>query len=149
MGKKKPIHRCRRNKGETAALLCIMLSAVVLMFSIFAFELERYMLVQDQLRACVGSAALAFETSLLSSQDANQTANVAGASNVALAIFQMNSIQGQALSGAVMAPDLATLGGYVTPGASAICIQFLDPITHQPFPNVPTNIAGAVVRVTG
>ncbi len=96
------------------------------------------MLAREQLKHCVELAALAGETSMMSSTSATAQAD---AKTIALYIFRQNSIHGQALGSAA---EVASLSAMTPgPGLSNVYFEFDDPISKAP------SSSGTVLRVHG
>jgi len=135
----------RSQRGQSVVML-VFVTAIVLVgtLSLFAFEMARVCLAQQQLAACVESAALAGAATTASSNSTDPTTTQDSAMATALNMFQKNTILGQSLSGTTQASSLP-----MSPAANGALVffQFLDPVTLLPVPIGSTN--GKILQVTG
>ncbi len=135
----------RTCRGQAVAILIAFLATFVIApLSLFAFEVARYSLAKQQLKACVESCALAAGATNAIGNDTDPSITQRSAIATATDMFQRNTILDQSLASATGASSLP-----LTPGAnqSQLFFQFLDPITRQPVPIGSTN--GKVIQVTG
>lgn len=131
--------KTNRSRGQaTLALNLVLAIFFVGTLAIVSYEISRIMLAREQLKHCVELAALAGETTIMSSTNASPQAT---ARQVALNIFKQNSIHGKLLSGATEVMSLTGL----TPGAgqAQVFFEFDDPMTKSP------SATGNVIRVHG
>jgi von Willebrand factor type A domain len=139
------VFRLRKQLGQSAIVLELMIAGALFGFGMLSVELSNFYLAREQLKADVQIAALACETTFLSSTSSNSSV----AATTALNVFRQNSILGKLLANASLAPSLAQLQqSRLDPGEAAICVDFLDPLTHQPLGS-SANLVGSVIRVTG
>jgi hypothetical protein len=140
--------KIRTKRGQLAFYASALISLIVLILGLFAYEVSEYCLAREQLQTAVEASALACETTLASSGIASSQNSQNNAFGAAAHVFQLNSILGKSLVGATLAnagdpPPTAA-------GEAAISFQLLDPITHEPASNLqPGANAGAVIQATG
>lgn len=140
--------KVRKKQGQLAFYAAALISLIVLILGLFAYEVSEYCLARGQLQTAVEASALACETTLASSGTPNSQNSLSNAYLAAAHIFQLNSILGNSLAGA----SLSSCGDPppTAAGEAAISFQLLDPITYQPDPNPLAGAAGgAVIQATG
>ncbi len=128
-----------RSRGQATLSLNLVLAIFFVgTLAIVSYEISRLMLAREQLKHCVELAALAGETTIMSSTSASPQVQ---ARLVALNIFKQNSIHGKMLTGATEVMSLTAL----TPaaGQAQVFFEFDDPMTKSP------SATGNVIRVHG
>ncbi len=141
---------CMRSQSGLAisALIAIIAVFVIMPLSMFGYEMVQYNLCQQQLKACLDSAALAAACSTTSSSSTSASTTQTNAMNQAFWMFQQNSILGVPLT-TTPAYTYGTANPTFTPVANQaqVYFQFLDPITMSPVAYGATN--GKIVRIFG
>lgn len=135
----------RRKSGQSVALLVAFLAAFVIApLSLLGFEVARYALAKQQLKACVESCALAAGTTNAVGDSTDPQVTQLAAIATAIDMFKRNSILDQSLVTVTQSNSLP-----LSPAAnkSVLFFQFLDPVTRQPVPLGSTN--GKIISVTG
>jgi hypothetical protein len=145
-------HNFRRIRSQSGLGITLLISViavfVILPVSMFGYEMVQYNLCQQQLKACVDSAALAAACSTTSSSSVSAGTTQTNAMNQAYWMFQQNSILGASLS---TTPNYTygTSDPSFTPVANQaqLYFQFLDPVTLAPVAYGSSN--GKIVRIFG
>src|ERR1700733_132885 len=145
-------HKFRQSRSQSGLGITLLISViavfVILPVSMFGYEMVQYNLCQQQLKACVDSAALAAACSTTSSASASASTTQTNAMNQAYWMFQQNSILGAPLT---TTPNYTygTSNPAFTPVAhqAQLYFQFLDPITLTPVAYGSPN--GKIVRIFG
>jgi len=135
----------RNSRGQSFVVLILLLTVFFIgPLSLLAFEIARFCLAQQQLKACVESAALAGAATIASSNTTDPTTTQNAAMATALNMFQQNSILGQSLASTTQSTTAS-----LSPSANqaAVYFQFLDPVTRQAVSLGSTN--GKILQVTG
>jgi Flp pilus assembly protein TadG len=139
----------RSTAGQsTVALMLVLAMCAVLPIGLFSYELARYSLAKQQLKACLQSAALAAGTANASSNSLVTTTTQQTAMALALNILQQQSILGASCAGAT-SQGLVTSTPTMSPGANQtiIAFEFIDPQTNQPVGLGSAN--GKIIKVMG
>ena len=139
------LKKMRNTQGQALVVLTLILAVFFIgPLSILSFEVARFCLAQQQLQACVESAALAGAATTASSNTTDPTVTQTTAMNTALSMYQQNSILDQSLATATQASALP-----LNPSGnqSSVYFQFLDPTTKLVVPLGSTN--GKILQVIG
>jgi Flp pilus assembly protein TadG len=120
----------RSKRGQAAMALNVVIAIFVVgSLGIAAYEFSRLMLARDQLKHCVELAALAGATTLASTSQTGVAAQNS-AKQVALRLFQKNTVLGQPMTGTI---EVASIAGFSpSAGNAQLYFEFDDPITKKP-----------------
>jgi len=135
----------RRRSGQSVVVLIMVLAVFVIApLSLLSFEIARYSLAKQQLKACVESCALAAGATTTSGNFTDPLSGQQAAMATALNMFKQNSILDQPLTSVTQSGSAS-----MSPPANQaeLYFQFLDPVTRQPVPLGSAN--GKIIQVTG
>lgn len=136
--------RIRSERGQSLVVLILVLAVFLIgPLALVSYEMGRYELAKQQLKACVESCALAAGATTASSNNLDPTVTQNDAIATALNMFKQNTILDQGLSTATQSSSLP-----LNPAANSaqLYFQFLDPVTRKAVPLGSTN--GKIIQVT-
>ena len=156
-----PRHRLRRETGQALTVLIAFIGVfLVAAIGLFAFEISRFCLANNQLKNSLDAASLAASSTLAmysatpSDTRAIQTSYSdpvmakkaqKSATTVALKLFQQNSVLGNSLGTASLASGLPLKPA---PNEGQIFVEFLSPETNPPSVVPLGDPDGKIVRIT-
>jgi len=148
MSSKNTIKNRRKSGLAITALMAFIAIFIILPIAFFVYEMTQYNLCQQQLKACVDSAALTAACSTTASNSNNPATTQTNAMNQAAYMFAANSILVFPLT-TTPAYSYGTANPVWTPVANQaqLYFEFLDPVTMLPVPYGSPN--GKIMRVFG
>ena len=129
VGAKTHIWNPRNQSGVSLTMLIVGLAFVIMpIIGLFAFEIGRLQIAQQELQHVTDAAALAAVATLTCEENTDPQLAHQDAVDTAVNLFKRNSIIGTELTNSTIS---GTMNTSPQPGEATLYFEFIDPVTHN------------------